>query len=126
MTDGFVEVYAKSTGAKQSVPEHWLSHPVLGRDFSKTPLTKAIETRAAGTVTPGRGEPSDAWTREQLDLHAAGLNVDSTDLPNKAAVLDAITEATEAAAQAALAGDPTDPDTTAASGQTPAAGENKE
>ncbi|NGZ99624.1 hypothetical protein G5V59_02505 [Nocardioides sp. W3-2-3] len=64
MTDGFVEVYAKSTGAKQSVPEHWLSHPVLGRDFSKTPLTKAIEARAAGAESPS-GEPSDAWTREQ-------------------------------------------------------------
>lgn len=125
MYDGHVEVYAKSTGAKQSVPEHWLSHPVLGRDFSKTPLTKAIEARAAGADSPS-GEPSDAWTREQLDLHAAGLNVDTTGLPNKAAVLDAITEATEAAAQAALAGDPTDPDTTAASGQTPAAGENQE
>lgn len=128
MYDGFVEVYAKSTRAKQSVPAHYLSHPVLGRNFSKTPLTKAIEARESGAIEPGVGEPSLSWLREQLDLHAAGLNLDTTELPNKPAVLDAIAEATEAAAQAALGGqgDPNDPDPTEESGQTPAAGENQE
>ena len=33
MTD-FVPVRAESTGLEQTVPAHWLDHPVLGADFA--------------------------------------------------------------------------------------------
>lgn len=120
---GFVEVYSKATGKKQVVPEHWLNHPVHGKGFAKTPSAKANE--------PGDGEPSDAWTRKQLDQHAAGIGIDTSALPNKGEVLAAI--------QAGPVADPLvvdtpviddnvtqNPDGTEPPAQTPAAGENQE
>ena len=38
-----VEVYSKTTGIKHFVPEEWLSDPVLGKDFRKTPLSEAAK-----------------------------------------------------------------------------------
>lgn len=42
----FIEVYAKSTGRKMRVPEHWLEHPVLGQDIRKTPLSEKQQREA--------------------------------------------------------------------------------
>ena len=43
-----VAVYDKRTGRKHSVPEHWLGHPVLGRNLSRTPksVSKDDTTKA--------------------------------------------------------------------------------
>jgi hypothetical protein len=49
----FVLVYSKTTGRKQTVPEHWLGHPVLGQDFRKTPLS---EKQQRHTDTPTDGD----------------------------------------------------------------------
>lgn len=35
--NGFVEVYSKTTGLKQTVPEHWMSDPILSQGFSTVP-----------------------------------------------------------------------------------------
>ena len=49
----FVYVYAKATGKKHKVPEHYLDNPVLMRPFSKTPKSRAAEQAApAGSGTP--------------------------------------------------------------------------
>lgn len=117
--DGFVEVYAKSTGRKQWVPEHWLDHPTLGRDFEKTPSTRAQEAPS--------GEPSTDWTRKQLDQHAQTLGLNTGAMPNKADVVAAISNALdEAGADGTDGEDATDPDGNPPSDHTPAAGENQE
>lgn len=121
--DGFVDAYAKSTGVKHSIPEHWLDHPVLGKNFSLTPSAQARADEESAGPTPEDGltpdavaeQPSDAWTRERLDRHAKGLDLDTTSLANKAEVLAAIAERT---AQISDGNPPPDP--------TPAAGETKE
>jgi hypothetical protein len=123
MTDGFVEVYAKSTGNKQWVPEHWLDHPVLGRDFEKTPSARAIEAQ-----TPPPGEPSTDWSRKQLDQHAQTLGIDTSGLPNKGDAVTAIQDAVAGQRQTTAddQGDTTDSDGAPPADQTPAAGENQE
>ncbi|WGX98725.1 hypothetical protein [Nocardioides sp. L-11A] len=66
--DGFVEVYAKSTGRKQRVPEHWLDHPVLSRDFEKTPSARAAEQAPApkppAGIPPTGSKPPAAGEKE--------------------------------------------------------------
>jgi hypothetical protein len=83
MQDDFVEVYSKTTGAKQMVPPHFIDHPVLGKDF--TPTSAGREVLALSD-----GAPSLSWTREQLDDHAAALGIDGSALSNKGEVLAAI------------------------------------
>lgn len=39
----FVRAYDKRTGAIHSVPEHWVDHPVLGKNLSLTPKSKAAK-----------------------------------------------------------------------------------
>lgn len=51
----FVEVYSSTTGAKQSVPSHYLDHPVLSKGIRKTPLQKAADT----PKTPAAGEKQE-------------------------------------------------------------------
>ena len=56
----FVAAFDKSTGRKHSVPEHYLGHPVLGRNLSKTPRTQKAEREAekatTKTKTPAAGD----------------------------------------------------------------------
>ena len=33
----FVPMFEKSTGRRRMVPEHWVDHPVIGKQFRKTP-----------------------------------------------------------------------------------------
>lgn len=128
---GSVEVYSKTTGKKHIVPEHWLDHPVLGKNFARTPSSVATKTAAP------EGDPSEAWTRAQLDQHADGLGLDTTALPNKGEVVAAI-EARAQAMTTTAGSDPAyvepvvgdnatqNPDGTEPPAQTPAAGENQE
>jgi hypothetical protein len=46
-TPEFIEVYAKETGEKHSVPAEWVDHPVLFKPFRKTPLTRKGEESEA-------------------------------------------------------------------------------
>ena len=46
----FAEVYAKSTGRKMRVPEHWLEHPVLGQNIRKTPLSEKQQRQADARI----------------------------------------------------------------------------
>lgn len=127
--DGFVEVYSKTTGKKHHVPEHWVNHPVLGKNFAETPSARASKAGAP------EGDPSEAWTRAQLDDHAAGLGIDTSALPNKGEVFAAIearaqamtiTAGSDPADVAPVIGDPQNPDDTESPEETPAAGETKE
>lgn len=124
MTDGFVEAYAKSTGLKQVIPQHWLAHPVLGRDFEITPSAKA---RASDQ---SEGDPDESWTRKQLDDHAASLGVDAAAMANKAEVLAAISSVGVTTAgdvpEQVQDGDNPYPDDVPPSDESPAAGENQE
>ncbi|AIY17783.1 hypothetical protein GUY44_07145 [Pimelobacter simplex] len=123
MNDGFVEVYAKSTGQKQWVPEHYLEHPVLGRDFEETPSSRANRD---GDQPPA-GPPVQAWTRAQLDQHASVvLGLDTSDLATKADVVAAIERETQHDQDDPDDPTPTDSDGTPPPDQPPAAGENQE
>lgn len=53
----FVDAWNRKTGKKlpHPVPEHWLTHPVLGRDLSKTPRQKAADKARRGTDKPADG-----------------------------------------------------------------------
>lgn len=42
-----IAAYRVDNGAKVHIPEHWLSHPKLGRQFRKTPRQKAADTPKA-------------------------------------------------------------------------------
>lgn len=46
MAPTFVDVYSRTTNAKQVIPASWLDHPILGADFEKTPRQKASEKKA--------------------------------------------------------------------------------
>lgn len=50
----FVAAYDKRTGVKHSVPEHWVDHPVLGKNLSRTPKSKAAEKKV--TIQPLTGD----------------------------------------------------------------------
>lgn len=55
----FIDVYSKTTGAKQTVPADWLDHPVLGQDFRKTPLTEK-QAEAAARATDAADKAAQA------------------------------------------------------------------
>ena len=52
-----VEAYRKSTGAKVTIPRHWLDHPRLGRPFSKTPRQRAADNQTP--TTPAAGDKKE-------------------------------------------------------------------
>ena len=81
----FIEVYSKTTGRKQWVPEHYIGNPVLGADFEIVPSKRATQPTASAI-------PDETWKRAQLDEYATALGLDTAGLPNKAAVLAAIAE----------------------------------
>jgi len=45
-----IAAYRVDTGEKQYIPEHWLTHPKLGRRFRKTPRQKAADIQKAPAV----------------------------------------------------------------------------
>lgn len=51
---GFVYVYDNRTGEKipNPVPEHYIGHPVLGRNLSLTPTEKAEAGKTADDTAP--------------------------------------------------------------------------
>lgn len=60
MASRFVDVYDKTTGRKHAVPEHFVGHPVLGKNIAKTPRGVAAEKADTATTqktpaTPEKG-----------------------------------------------------------------------
>lgn len=58
---GFVPAYDTRTGEKRYVPAHWIGHPTLGRNLSKTPRQRAADRKKppatpADTETPAQPE----------------------------------------------------------------------
>lgn len=112
--DGFVSAYSKTTGKKQRVPEHWIGHPVLGRNLALTPSAIAAVQEEVGE------QPSESWKREDLDAHALKLGLDTTGLSNKGEVVAAIETAVVEAEEHQDSGDDPSPD------QDPGDGEEEE
>ena len=40
-----IVAWNRTTGQKQTVPEHWVGKTVAGQEFAKTPRQKAEETK---------------------------------------------------------------------------------
>lgn len=61
----FVEVAVKATGKKQTIPTHWLDHPVLSEPFRELPSAKAAAGKAKATAkadtndAPATGDKED-------------------------------------------------------------------
>ena len=60
----FVYAYDKTTGEKlaHQVPEHWIDHPTLGRNLSRTPRQKAADKAAAAATNkkaPAAGDEKE-------------------------------------------------------------------
>lgn len=72
-----VKAYDAESGAQQYVPEHFLDHPVLGKNLSRTP-TVASDT------------PDETWTVPKLRKYAQDNGVDTTGATSKADFLAAI------------------------------------
>lgn len=53
--DGFVDVFAKSTGRPQRVPAHFMEHPEFKKLFRKTPPPDGA-TPIPITETPAAGD----------------------------------------------------------------------
>lgn len=84
---GFIQARNRN-GEIQRIPRDWLTNPAFAGQFTVTPSQRETDPEAARLD----GGPSESWTRAELDDYAAGVGVDHPDrLPNKAAVLDAIT-----------------------------------
>ncbi len=86
----FVTVYSKSTGQKQRVPEHWLGHASLGKDFSKTPRQEL-----ADRVDPRfpNGYPAEEWKGAELKAYAEAHTFDLGTAKTKAEMVAAIAAA---------------------------------
>ena len=101
--DGFVTAYSKASGLKQRVPEHYIDHPVLGRNLTLTPQVRD------GLRYP-EGTPTAAWKANQLEAYAADHDVDLTGARTKDDTVAAI----------AAAANPQNADGTRSSDETPA------
>lgn len=70
----FVTVYAKTTGAKQRIPAHWLNIPKIARQFNKTPRQRRADERsqtpAADPVAPT--DAPDTTAGDDTETPAAG------------------------------------------------------
>lgn len=79
----FVTAYSRSTGQKQRIPESWLDHEVLGKDFRRTPSDEARQQALADG-------PSDVWTVAELTEYATQHGIDLSGASRKADILAAI------------------------------------
>ncbi len=79
----FVDAYNPATGIKQSVPEHFLDDPVLGRTLRKTPSQRALD----GELGPA---PTVDSTVPEIRAFAQAADVDVTGLSRKDELLAAV------------------------------------
>lgn len=83
----FVTAVSTTTGRKQRIPEHFLTHPGFKGKWKLPPSAG----EGAKDALP-EGEPTEDWTRLQLDKYAADHGIDVTGASTKADVLTAIAE----------------------------------
>lgn len=57
MASRFVDVYDKTTGRKHTVPEHFVGHPVLGKNIAKTPRSAAAEKASPADTQKTPAQP---------------------------------------------------------------------
>lgn len=67
----FVSVYAKATGRKQLVPEHFLTHPLFKDRFEVTPSARAADE--------GDDEPDEVGDKQAGVLEVVDPDDDSDD-----------------------------------------------
>lgn len=72
----FTTVVVKETKVKQDIPTVWLDDAEMMRPFSLLPSDK--------------GEPSEKWSKADLEAHAAANGVEVAPGANKADILAAI------------------------------------
>lgn len=77
----FVDAFSKSTGDPHRVPEHFINHPVLGRDLTLDP-PRGKESE---------GTPSEDWTVPQLKKYAEAHSIDLGGATAKDPIFAAIT-----------------------------------
>lgn len=79
----FVDVYNPETGIKQSVPEHFLGDPVLGRNLRKTPQQQALDGEL------GQAPTADS-TIDDIRQFAGDAEIDLTGLSLKGDLLERV------------------------------------
>lgn len=79
----FVDVYNPDTGIKQSVPEHFLDDPVLGRNLRKTPAQRALDGELGQA-------PTSESTIPEIKAFAADAEIDLAGLSRKDDLLAAV------------------------------------
>lgn len=79
----FVDVYNPETGIKQSVPEHFLDDPILGRNLRKTPSQRALDGEL------GQAPTADS-TIADIRVFADEAEIDVTGLSLKAELLERV------------------------------------
>lgn len=79
----FVDAYNPETGIKQSVPEHFLDDPILGRNLRKTPSQLALDGELGQA-------PTEDSTIEEIREFADSADIDLTGLTRKAELLGAV------------------------------------
>lgn len=76
MANRFVDAYRVDNSQKQTIPEHWLDHPVLGKNFTRTPRSRAAAAKKA-TAKPAAETPqtrTDSRTETTTTAPASGDN----------------------------------------------------
>lgn len=68
----FLDVYAKTTGLKHRVPEHWLAVPSIARNFTKTPRQKKADERTAAKHSDPVATNPEAAPVAENETPAAG------------------------------------------------------
>lgn len=79
----FVDVYNPDTGIKQSVPEHFLDDPILGRNLRKTPQQRALD----GELGPA---PTADSTVAEIRDFAGEAEIDVKGLTKKDELLERV------------------------------------
>lgn len=108
---GFVEVFSRLTGLRQTVPEHYLDHPILGRNLDRVPSQRPVEQpESSGAAADTGAKPITSMTVAELHQYAADHGIDLAGAKKKADLMAAI----QAAAPADNSSDatetnPTDP-----------------
>lgn len=79
----FVDAYNPETGIKQSVPEHFLDDPILGRSLRKTPSQRALDGELGQA-------PTDESTIAEIRDFANEAEIDLAGLTRKPDLLGAV------------------------------------
>jgi hypothetical protein len=69
----FVDVFNPETGIKQSVPEHFLDDPILGRSLRKTPSQRALDGELGQAPTADSTIAEIKAFADEAEIDVAGL-----------------------------------------------------